>query len=107
MRKNWTKKHKYAILKVIRNMEGDIDVKKNTDDSPEYQAYIERLSAPPCPRRLTGNELNKLKKEKIIIKNELIEKLHAEALSTLESNDTSEPWDEETQKNWDERTRLP
>lgn len=39
-------------------------MKKNIYKSPEYQAYIERISAPPCPRRITDDELERLKKEK-------------------------------------------
>lgn len=37
---------------------------KNIENSPEYQAYIERISAPPCPRRITEEELRRLKEAK-------------------------------------------
>lgn len=38
--------------------------KKNIKNSPEYQAYMERISAPPCPRRITVEELERLREKK-------------------------------------------
>lgn len=32
--------------------------------SPEYQNYLERISAPPYPQRITEEELQKLKEQK-------------------------------------------
>lgn len=48
-----------------------------------------------------------MKKGKVYISEELINKLHSEAISAMNSKDEDEPWDEETQKNWDERTSMP
>lgn len=37
---------------------------KNIESSSEYQAYIERISAPPCPQKITAEELQNLKKKR-------------------------------------------
>jgi len=36
---------------------------KNNNDA-DYQAYLERLSAPPCPRKITEDELKKITAQK-------------------------------------------
>ena len=38
--------------------------RKNVEDSPEYKAYIERLSSPPCPKKITNEELQILIKKR-------------------------------------------
>lgn len=37
---------------------------KNIEDTLEYQAYIERLSSPLCPQKITEEELQLLKKRR-------------------------------------------
>ena len=37
---------------------------KELKHSLDYQNYLERISAPPCPKRITEEELQKLKEQK-------------------------------------------
>lgn len=37
---------------------------KNIENNADYQAYLERISAPPCPHKITDEELQQLKDKK-------------------------------------------
>lgn len=39
-------------------------MEKEMINDPDYQAYLERLSMPPCPIALKPEELEELKREK-------------------------------------------
>lgn len=35
----------------------------NTNNDPDYQNYLERISNPPCPHKITEDELRQMKKQ--------------------------------------------